>query len=69
MIFTAEMLSDDFKTTAESSEVKLFHQSEIPWEHIAFSSNTFALDGYFSDLETGSKTVHFGTFKKSKSTK
>ena len=69
MIFTAEMISNDFKVTAESSEVKLFSKSEIPWEQIAFSSNTFALDGYFSDLEKGNKTVHFGTFKKSRSTK
>lgn len=67
IIFTAKMLNDNITTTSESSEVKLFNANEIPWEQIAFSSNTFALKSFLEDVDNGSESVHFGTFKKSKS--
>ena len=63
------MLNGSINTTAESSEVKLFAIEEIPWNQIAFSSNTFALKAFLSDLKAGKSTVHFGTFKKSKPNK
>ena len=66
LIFVATMQNDIFNPTSESSEVKLFSEHEIPWEEIAFSSNTFALTHFFDDLKTGNSKVNFGTFKKSK---
>ncbi len=64
VIFLANMLHDNFKTTTESSEIQLFELDEIPWEEIAFSSNSFALERYIKDLESGNKAVHLGTFRK-----
>ncbi|MFN3916234.1 MAG: NUDIX domain-containing protein [Flavobacteriales bacterium] len=62
MIFLAEMYKEEFGVTAESTEVKLFKQEEIPWEQMAFASTEFALQRYFSDPEyTG---VHMGSYRK-----
>ena len=63
LIFTAKMLNSSFTTTAESAEVKLFSINEIPWDEIAFSSNTFALKAFIADLKMGNNNVHFGTYK------
>jgi ADP-ribose pyrophosphatase YjhB (NUDIX family) len=43
LIFKAKMQSDYFHLTPESTEIKFFRFSEIPWDEIAFSSNTFAI--------------------------
>ena len=67
IIFTANMASDYFTATSESTEIQLFKVENIPWDEIAFSSNSFALKNYINDLEQGFKHVHIGTFKKSKS--
>lgn len=64
VIFLANMLHNRYKQTSESSEVQLFELDSIPWEDIAFSSNTFALQQYIKDLEEGFKNVHIGTFRK-----
>lgn len=66
IIFVAEMLDDKFTLTPESTEIKLFSIDALPWEDIAFSSNSFALKRYLDDLENGFKQVHLGTFRKVK---
>ncbi len=66
IIFTANMASNYFTTTPESTEIQLFTIENLPWDEIAFSSNTFALTNYISDVENGFGNVHIGTFKKSK---
>jgi len=62
MIFIAELehRSDGF--TAESLEVEFFHQSDVPWKEIAFTSTTFALEKYFEFLGKNNVPVHIGTF-------
>jgi ADP-ribose pyrophosphatase YjhB (NUDIX family) len=45
-IYSANMLSDKFSTTAESSEVALFNADEIPWDEIAFEVIKTALQEY-----------------------
>ena len=66
MIFLAKMLHNNFIVTPESTEINLFDLDEIPWEEIAFSSNSFALKGYLTDLKVGFNRVHIGTFRKTK---
>ncbi|WP_109617329.1 NUDIX hydrolase [Sediminitomix flava] len=45
--------------TAESLEVKLFDEKDIPWDEIAFHSTTFALQKYFENPEE--KEVRIGS--------
>jgi ADP-ribose pyrophosphatase YjhB (NUDIX family) len=65
VIFLARMLHEKFSLTSESADIKLFTPGELPWEDMAFSSNTFALERYLHDLDHGFKRVHIGTFRKS----
>lgn len=60
MIFLAEMLSERFEPTTESSMVKLFSKDEIPWQDIAFSSTAFTLQKYFENPDY--LGVHIGTY-------
>lgn len=57
--FLAEMKSEYFEVTPESSEVKLFDFDEIPWDEIAFTSTSFTLKKYL-EFGSGELKVHFG---------
>ena len=48
LFFTAKLLRD-FAAGAESLEVDMFSQNEIPWDDIAFHSGRYALQKYFED--------------------
>lgn len=61
MFFRATLPVAEFGISAESLEVGLFAQSDIPWENIAFPSIEFALRRYFSDLAAGREDHHFTT--------
>jgi len=58
--FLARLNSLEFRAGEESLEVQLFHEAEIPWNEIAFSSTTFSLERYFRDRQNGSHQVHVG---------
>ena len=66
LLFLAQLEPVEFGAGAESLEVKLFEESEIPWEEIAFTSVHFALHNYFDDLRTGPARLHRGSFEKKK---
>ncbi len=51
-MFRADLISDNFGPTSESSEVRLFHERDIPWDEIAFSSIHKTLEHYFEDRKT-----------------
>ena len=51
MMFIAELLSHDFGPTTESTDVRLFSQSDIPWDEIAFDVIRQTLEDYFKDRE------------------
>ena len=48
LFFTADLVSD-FSAGAESLDVAMFSEDEIPWDDIAFRSGVFALRKYFED--------------------
>ena len=48
----------------ESEEVKLFSESEVPWDDIAFSVIEKTLRLYFSDKKKGNFSIHFDTIDK-----
>lgn len=51
MMFIAELLSHDFGPTTESTDVRLFSQSDIPWDEIAFDVIRQTLEDYLKDRE------------------
>jgi ADP-ribose pyrophosphatase YjhB (NUDIX family) len=49
LIFRAALLNLDFKPGAESLDVKLFKEQDIPWEELAFPVISETLKRYFND--------------------
>ncbi len=64
VIFLARLLDLDFSAGAESLEVRLFHEQEIPWEEIAFPSIERALRLYFQDRRGGGFGVHMADIER-----
>ena len=57
--YLANMLSPDFETTFESTEIKLYDKTEIPWDQLAFKVVELALKQYMSgDGEIQSPYFH-----------
>lgn len=48
-MFRAKLLKEDFGPTGESTEVRLFRESEIPWDEIAFEVIRMTLTDFFED--------------------
>jgi ADP-ribose pyrophosphatase YjhB (NUDIX family) len=61
MFFRAILPKAEFGISAESLEVGLFAEDEIPWGDIAFPSIEFALRRYFSDRAAGLENHYFTT--------
>lgn len=49
MIYLANLPEPIFSAGAESLEVALFDEADIPWDHIAFTTITSTLKQYFQD--------------------
>jgi ADP-ribose pyrophosphatase YjhB (NUDIX family) len=64
VIFLARLLDLDFSAGAESLEVRLFHEHEIPWEEIAFPSIERALRFYFQDRRGDGFGVHMADIER-----
>ena len=58
IFFRAELLDTHFTAGTESLEVRLFTDSEIPWEEIAFRTVSTTLELYFADRVRGEFGVH-----------
>jgi ADP-ribose pyrophosphatase YjhB (NUDIX family) len=52
LFFRARLLNTDFDPGTESLEVKLFNESEIPWDDLAFRTVAQTLRWYFEDRAT-----------------
>ena len=52
-MFRANLQTLDFGPTSESTEVRLFRESEIPWDEIAFEVIRMTLKDYFEQRKTG----------------
>ena len=53
MMFRARLLDLDFGPGAESLDVCLFEESEVPWEMLAFRTIGRTLRNYFLDRKLG----------------
>lgn len=58
VMFRAQLLDLDFGPGAESLDVRLFSESEVPWEDMAFRTITRTLRNFFLDRKRGSFPVH-----------
>lgn len=53
VLFRAKLNNLDFGPGAESLEVKLFNEADIPWDQLAFRTIDAALKHFFADRKTG----------------
>ncbi|MBI3481333.1 MAG: NUDIX hydrolase [Nitrosomonadales bacterium] len=60
LLFHAKLLDLDFSPGQESLEVKLFSESEIPWDEIAFRPVRYSLEFYFAERRSGKFSFHIG---------
>jgi ADP-ribose pyrophosphatase YjhB (NUDIX family) len=58
LIFLAPLVSGDFGAGAETSEVRLFDESEIPWGELAFPVVEMTLKRYLRDAGRGDWSFH-----------
>jgi ADP-ribose pyrophosphatase YjhB (NUDIX family) len=58
LYYLAELTSDQFNPGFETQEARLFLNSEIPWEDLAFRTVQETLKHYFEDRQTGEFKVH-----------
>ena len=53
LLFRARLLNPEYSPGAESLEVRLFSEKDIPWDSLAFRPVRFTLQHYFADRKTG----------------
>lgn len=58
VFYRAQLRNEDFGPGAESLDVRLFGEHEIPWDEIAFRTVATTLRLYFEDRARGSFGVH-----------
>ena len=63
ILFRARLLHFDVRAGAETLEAKLFAESEIPWDQIAFATVRNTLTHYYSDRKLGEYRFHMGTIE------
>jgi ADP-ribose pyrophosphatase YjhB (NUDIX family) len=63
MIFRSRLLDLDFSAGEETLETRLFSESEVPWDHIAFATVRNTLRHYFEDRRSGEYRFHMGTIE------
>ncbi|MBX9613637.1 MAG: NUDIX hydrolase [Burkholderiales bacterium] len=58
LFYRARLLNEQFNPGHETIEAKLFSESDIPWDDLAFRTVKETLICYFSDRQKGSFGVH-----------
>ncbi len=64
VIFLARLLDTDYSAGAESLDVRLFDEHQIPWEEIAFPSIERALRLYYQDRRRQSFGTHMADIER-----
>ena len=59
VMFRARLLDLDYKAGPETTDIRLFGESEIPWDKLAFTTTRETLKYYFADRKNGSFGFHF----------
>jgi ADP-ribose pyrophosphatase YjhB (NUDIX family) len=63
VLFRATLDDLDFSSGSESLDVKLFDESSIPWEALAFRTIEQTLRHYFADRKQGAFVPHIGEIR------
>lgn len=63
LFFRAKMLNNHVELTPESMEIDFFSAEDIPWDEMAFSSNTHALQHWINILNGAPDELNIGTLK------
>jgi len=58
LYFLAELNNEQFNPGFETQEAKMFSESEIPWDELAFRTVQETLKHYFADKKSGQFDVH-----------
>ena len=58
LFYRAKLLSKVFNPGYETMEARLFKESEIPWDEIAFRTVKETLERYYADRRTGQFGIH-----------
>lgn len=58
LFYRAQLTSDQFDPGHETMEARLFLESEIPWDEIAFRTTRATLECFFADRRVGQFSVH-----------
>ena len=64
IMYRAKLLDMNFHPGAESLEVELFEESQIPWDEIAFPVITETLKRYYDDRKRGEYQLQIGDLEK-----
>jgi ADP-ribose pyrophosphatase YjhB (NUDIX family) len=68
VIYRARLLDLDFAAGEETLELRLFDETEIPWDEIAFRTIQRTLRHYFADRRAGRFTFHEEAIEPTEST-
>lgn len=60
VMYRARLSDPDFSAGVESLEVRLFSESDVPWDQLAFRTIHFTLEHYFADRRAGQFQLHTG---------
>ena len=63
LLFRARLLDRDVYPGAETLEVRLVSEAEVPWDRIAFASVRNTLTHYYEDRRKGAYEFHMGTIE------
>jgi ADP-ribose pyrophosphatase YjhB (NUDIX family) len=63
MLFRARLLDAQFSAGAETLEARLFAETEVPWDEIAFATVRQTLSHYYNDRRHGEFRFHIGTIE------
>lgn len=66
ILFRARLLDREVRPGAETLEVRLMTENEIPWDQIAFASVRNTLSHYYADRRNGEYKFHMGTIENPK---
>lgn len=58
LFYRARLTSDQFDPGIETIEARLFAESEIPWDEIAFRTTRETLERFFADRRSGGFSFH-----------
>ena len=61
MLFRAQLVDANVSPGAETLETRLFTETDVPWDEIAFASVRHALHNYYADRRNGEFKFHMQT--------